>query len=103
MASTALLAWFFSEIRMMLLFFGLGLAFFSIFRFEFALLNALRDVRFLSLRVFLPVAVFFGLAVLPFRQNLTGVALVITVAHILLTLLLLLQVRRRIAFSGDGR
>ncbi|MAZ34025.1 MAG: hypothetical protein CMO06_12850 [Thalassospira sp.] len=103
LASTALLAWFFSEIRMMLLFFGLGLAFFSIFRFEFALLNALRDVRFLSLRVFLPVAVFFGLAVLPFRQNLTGVALVITVAHILLTLLLLLQVRRRIAFSGDGR
>ncbi len=103
LASTALLAWFFSEIGVVLLSLGGGLAFFSIFRFEFALLNALRDVRFLSIRVFLPVAVFFGIAILPFHQSLTGVAFTVAAAHILLTLLLLLQVRRRIAFSGDGK
>ena len=97
--ATALLAWLAPSIAPALWLIGIGLALFTTFRFEFALLNALRDVRFLSLRVFLPVGVLFVLIALPLRESLTGVTAAVAAAHGLLTLLLILHARKRIVFA----
>ena len=100
LAITVVLAWLAPGIAPALWMLGGSLALFTAFRFEFALLNALRDVRFLSVSVFLPVTLLFVLLVLPLRGNLSGVAFAVAIGYVALTILLVIQARRRIAFVG---
>jgi len=95
-AATALFAWLAPSIAPTLWLIGLGLALFTSFRFEFALLNALRDVRFLSLHVFLPVTLIFVFIALPLHESVLGVATATAAGHAVLTVLLILQARQRI-------
>jgi hypothetical protein len=90
------LAWLLPSITPALWLIGGGLALFTAFRYEFALLNALRDVRFMTLRVFLPVMLIFALLIVPAHDNLLGVAFAVAMGHLLLTILLVVQTRRRI-------
>lgn len=100
-ATAALSAWLVPAIASALWLMGLGLALFSAFRFEFALLNALRDVRFLCVHVLLPATLVFALIALPLRESLAGVAAAVATGHGLLTLLVILQARRRIVFTRN--
>ncbi len=101
-AATALFAWFAPSIASTLWLIGSGLALFTSFRFEFALLNALRDVRFLSLHVFLPATLIFILIALPLHKSVLGVAAATTAGHALLTVLLILQARQRIVTESKS-
>jgi O-antigen/teichoic acid export membrane protein len=96
---TLVMAWLTPDITLVLYMIGSGFAIFTAFRFEFALLNALRDVRFLSFYVFLPVTFIFAVLVTFLRDTLIGVAFAVAIGHLILTFLLAFQARRRIVFE----
>ena len=93
---SCIIAWLTPELTNTLLLLGGGLAFFTALRFEFALLNALRSVRFMASGIFMPAL----LPLLPllwiFRYDLVIVAGLIAASYVALAGLVFKQVHIRI-------